>query len=113
MKIRTFDFSSKFSRFIIGMLSGYNHSKYWRRREYVITVNNNGFLLKKLYYLFWIKRVDYRNLCSFGTNLNSGPNFIEPPHLPHGPNGIIVDHDLTIGRNVTIYQQATIMHGGI
>ena len=32
--------------------------------------------------------------------------------MPHGPNGIIVGHDVRIGKNVTICQQVTIMHGG-
>ena len=50
--------------------------------------------------------------CSFGTNLNSGTIFKTPPYLPHGPNGIIVGHNLKIGANCTIYQQVTIAHGG-
>ncbi|MGL4993843.1 MAG: serine O-acetyltransferase [Bacteroidales bacterium] len=36
-----------------------------------------------------------------------------PPHLPHGPNGIVVGHDVQIGRNVTIFQQVTIAHGNV
>lgn len=36
-----------------------------------------------------------------------------PPHLPHGPTGIIVGHDAIIGKNVTIYQQVTIAAGGV
>ena len=67
---------------------------------------------KKLYFLYWIKRIDSRKLCSFGTNINSGAYFAGPPKLPHGPNGIIVGHDCVIGSNVTIFQQVTIMHGG-
>ena len=35
----------------------------------------------------------YHN-CSFGTDLNAGVYFVTPPHLPHGPNGIIVGHDV-------------------
>lgn len=49
---------------------------------------------------------------SFGTNLNAGAKFATFPNLPHGLNGIIVGHDVTIGFNCTIYQQVTIMHGG-
>lgn len=97
----------------MAVISGYNHRKYWHRREIVVNPNHKAFVLKKLYYLFWIKRADGRKLCSFGTNLNSGAYFAEPPRLPHGPNGIIVGHDVVIGRNVTIYQQVTIMHGAI
>lgn len=32
--------------------------------------------------------------------------------MPHGPNGIIVGHDLSIGKNVTIFHQVTLAHGG-
>ena len=66
----------------------------------------------KIYYLFYIKRTDAWHHCSFGTNLNSGTIFKTPPHLPHGPSGIIVGHDLRIGANCTIFQQVTIAHGG-
>lgn len=66
----------------------------------------------KLYYLYYIKKRDSYHNCSFGTNLNSGTIFQTPPNLPHGPNGIIVGHDLVIGRNVVIYHQVTLAHGG-
>ena len=68
--------------------------------------NGNTFL--KLYYLFWIKRVDAYHNCSFGTNINIGENIAEPPRLPHGPNGIIVASNSVIGRGCTIYQQVTV-----
>lgn len=48
-----------------------------------------------------------------GTSLNAGAQFITPPHLPHGLNGIIVGHDAIIGRECTIFQQVTIAHGGV
>ncbi|MGL5980484.1 MAG: serine O-acetyltransferase [Phocaeicola sp.] len=60
-----------------------------------------------------IKRSDAFNCASFGTNLNNGANFLSPPHLPHGPNGIIIGHDVIIGYNSTIYQQVTIAHGNV
>lgn len=44
--------------------------------------------------------------------MNSGTIFKTPPHLPHGPSGIIVGHDLRIGANCIIFQQVTIAHGG-
>lgn len=108
----TFSFSNRFGRKILPYIQGYNHKKYWKRRAIVTNPYNKSFLIKKLYFLFWIKRVDSKKLCSFGTNLNSGASFMEPPHLPHGPNGIIIGHDINFGRNVTIYQQVTIAHGG-
>lgn len=107
----TFSFEGKFGKWLLGFIKGYPHEKYWRRRQYVVDATRGNILLK-LYYLYWIKRVDARNLCSFGTNLNSGASFATPPHLPHGPNGIIVGHDVSIVSNVTIFQQVTISHGG-
>ncbi len=32
--------------------------------------------------------------------------------MPHGPNKIIVCHDLIIGNNVTLFHQVTLAHGG-
>lgn len=110
--MKSFSFSNKFGLWVLGIIQGYNHKKYWKRRAIVINSENKTWLPLKLYYLWWIKRVDSRKLCSFGTNIHSGSTFATPPHLPHGPNGIIVGHDLSIGINVTIYQQVTIMHGG-
>lgn len=109
--MRPFATDNKFGLWLMGIISGYRHAKYWRRREYVVNPAKKNVLLK-LYYLFWIKRIDGRKLCSFGTNVNGGARFATPPLLPHGPNGIIVGHDVVIGRDVTILQQVTIAHGG-
>ena len=35
------------------------------------------------------------------------------PHLPHGPNGIIIGHDAIIGKNCEIFQQVTIAQGRV
>lgn len=110
--MKPFSFSNRLGLWLLSFIQGYSHNKYWRRRKIVTNPHNKTWLPIKLYYLWWIKRIDGRKLCSFGTNLNSGASFTEPPHLPHGPNGIIVGHDLSVGRNVTIFQQVTIMHGG-
>ncbi|MCA4806984.1 serine O-acetyltransferase [Myroides odoratimimus] len=69
-------------------------------------------MIFKLYFLLYIKICDARNNCSFGTDLNKGSHFDSPPHLPHGPNGIIIGHDLRFGSDVTIFHQVTIAHGG-
>lgn len=111
--MKPFSPTNKFGIYILGIIQGYNHKKYWRRREFVINPNSKASLLRKLYYLYYIKKVDSRKCCSFGTNLNAGAYFQEPPLLPHGPNGIIVGHDVRIGKNVTIHQQVTIMHTGV
>jgi serine acetyltransferase len=98
---------------MLSILHGYNHEKYWHRRDIVIHADNKTPLLIKLYYLFWIKRIDAKHHCSFGTNLNAGSEFATHPLLPHGPNGIIVGHDATIGAHVTIYHQVTIAGGNV
>ncbi len=93
-------------------LQNYHHTKYWKRRKIVTDPSNKTNIILKLYYLIYIKRKDAFHHCSFGTNLNSGTNFLSPPILPHGPSGIIIGHDLEIGSNITIYQQVTIANGG-
>lgn len=100
-----------FFRFAWSWVKNYNHKKYWKRRFKL--VHGNVFPLLKIYYLYYIKRKDAFLGCSFGTEINKGALFLTPPHLPHGPGGIIVGHDAQIGRNVIIYQQVTIMHGGV
>lgn len=108
----TFSFNSKWGHKILSFIQGYNHDKYWRRRAVVVDPQNRTPLLLKLYYLYYIKRIDSKKNCSFGTNLNAGSRFKTPPHLPHGPARIIIGHDLCIGSNCTIYQGVTIAHGG-
>ena len=66
---------------VISCITGYNHKKYWHRREYVVNCQK-GFFLKKLFYLLYIKRVDARHLSSTGTMLNIGNNWITPPDRP-------------------------------
>ena len=66
-----------------------------------------------MYYLLYIKWIDAHHNASFGTNYNSGSQWISPPLLPHGPNGIIVGHDCVIGSNCKIFQQVTIAHGNV
>ena len=40
-----------------------------------------------------------------------GASFETPPNFPHGLYGIIVSHDVQIGKNATIYHQVTIGGG--
>lgn len=103
-------FSSLMKFFVVSM-TGYNHEKYWKRRAYVIDSNKRN-IVKKIFFLYYIKRVDAKHLSSFGTSYNSGSRWSSPPILPHGMNGIIVGHDALIGSNVTIYQHVTIAQGG-
>lgn len=111
--MKPFSFQHKLGRVLLSWIQHYNHEKYWKRRDIVINPNDKTYLLLKLYYLYYIKRTDAYHNCSFGTNLNSGAYFATPPHLPHGPKGIIVGHDVRIGANSLIYQQVTIAQGGV
>lgn len=111
--MKSFSFQSKFGLFLLSLIQHYNHKKYWKRRAIVVNPFNKTNVLLKLYYLYYIKRIDAYHNCSFGTNLNSGVSFASPPHLPHGPNGIIVGHDVCIGIECAIFQQVTTSHGSV
>lgn len=109
---------------ILSLIQHYNHEKYWKRRNYVISPPKKYSVslmcriykyyntMKSLFYLVYIKRCDAYNNASMGTDLNKGAIFISPPKLPHGLNGIIVHHHAIIGSNCKIYQQVTIGDDG-
>ena len=99
--------------FLLKWIQHYDGEKYWRRRAIVVDEKNKTCRLLKLYYLLWIKWIDAHHNVSMGTSLNAGAQFITPPPLPHGMNGIIIGHDAIIGRSCTIFQQVTIAHGGV
>ena len=110
--MKPFSSSSVFGRAVLSLIKNYNHDKYWRRRAIVVDPLNGVSTLVKLWYLLYIKRTDAYHGCSFGTNLNAGAFFSGAPLLPHGLAGIFVGHDVKIGKNVVIFQQVTIAHGG-
>ncbi len=112
MTVVPFNVENILGRKILSWIQHYDHGKYWRRRAIVTDPNNKTNILIKLYYLYYIKKTDAWHNCSFGTNLHSGAYFAEPPHLPHGPNGIIIGHRVRVGGKCTIYQQVTIVSGG-
>ena len=101
------------AKFLLQTIQSYNGTKYWRRRAIVTNPNDRTFVLLKLYYLFWMKRIEAKHNSSTGALLNAGTQFITPPSLPHGLNGIIIGHDAIIGSNCCIYQQVTIAHGNV
>ena len=103
---------SPLQKWLLAFIHGYDHEKYWKRRSIVINPNSKVPKLIRLYYLYWIKRVDAKHHCSFGTNLNSGSEFATPPFLPHGPNGIIFGQDVKVGAGCIIYHQVTVAGGG-
>lgn len=104
---------SVIQQFLLNFIHRYNHKKYWHRRGIVINPKNRTPIFIKLYYLYYIKRVDARHHCSFGTNLHNGAHFASPPFLPHGPNGIICGHDISVGSNCILYHQVTIAGGKV
>ena len=104
-------FASKILDRFFSYLQGYNYSKYWKRREYVVSGRGNFIL--KCYCFLWLKRVDAKNHCSFGTSINNGARFATPPILEHGPSGIIIGHDASIGSFCRIFQQVTIAQGNV
>ena len=97
------------SQIINQHLHHYNHTKYWKRREKVVRKSRGIFSrILQFYYLYYLKKSDAFNCASFGTDLGQGAEFASPPHLPHGPNGIIVSKFAKIGSNCKIYHQVTI-----
>ena len=77
-------FANKVMNSIVSFIIGYNHPKYWKRRQYVVDPTRKN-IIKKIYYLYYIKRVDAKHLSTFGTFLNSGAFFSAPP--PFYPMG--------------------------
>lgn len=100
------NYHNRFISWFLSRIQHYNHKKYWKRRKYV--TQPNGFVLKKLVYLVYIKRCDAYNNASMGTDYGSGAVFEEPPLLPHGLNGIVVCPQAKLGKNVRIFHQVTI-----
>ena len=99
-------------RFVRAYIQHYDESKYWNRREKVIS-SQKGPFCKCLNYcrLLYIKRCDAFNNASMGTHLGFGAQFHTPPKLPHGLYGIVISHNAVIGSNCTIFHQVTIGEG--
>ncbi len=101
------------TRKIKSIISGYNYRKYWNRYYLVSSPNSKTPSLLKFYYLIWLKKKDSKFCSSFGISYNTDIQYITPPYLPHGPNGIIVGSDAKLGEGVIIYHQVTIAGGGV
>ena len=100
----------KILKFMTRVTQRYDHRQYWKMRRY-ITEKNGGFIIKKIWYLYRIKRMDAFNNASLGTHLDKSAVFKNIPHLPHGIRGIFVSHNAIIGTEVTIFHQVTIGEG--
>ena len=101
---------SPMERFMRSLVQRYNHKKYWRYRG-VVTDPKKGTRLGDLWRLYYIKRADAFNGASLGTHRNHGAQFATPPQLPHGINGLVVSHNVMVGKNCTIFHQVTIGEG--
>lgn len=93
---------------LVSIVQHYNPKRYWRYRAKVVDKNCKYPKWLKLLLLFYIKRCDAFNNASMGTNINQGAEYLSPPYLPHGLNGIIVHYKAKFGYSCTIYQQVTI-----
>ena len=96
---------------LISHVQHYNHKKYWKYRKIVIDKENKTNKFIKIFYLYKIKKMDAFNNASFGTHLNYGAYFSEPPKLPHGIRGIFISHNVKVGKNSTIFHHVTIGEG--
>lgn len=101
---------SRTERLLRSMVQRYNHEKYWRYRAIVVDPNR-GSRLGDLFRLYYIKRADAFNCASIGTHRNFGASFATAPQLPHGLNGIVISHNVVIGKNCRIFHQVTIGEG--
>ena len=102
---------NKFVKWFMSCLNHYDHNKYWRRRECVVNRDIKCSMLRRLYYLYYIKKVDSYWHCTFGTSYLTGSQFSTPPTLWHGPNGIIMGYHVKVGKNCIICQRVTMGYG--
>lgn len=84
--IQPFSPGSMIGKTIMSFIQSYNHVKYWRRRAVVVDPSNKTPVLLKLWYLYYIKKVDSRHGCSFDTNIHAGASFATPPRLSETPS---------------------------
>lgn len=75
---------SRFIQKFMSFINHYDHEKYWKRREVVVNPDIPASRIKRLYYLFYIKKVDSYWHCTFGTNYLEGSKFITPPFCGMG-----------------------------
>lgn len=109
------NYKSNLTKALAGIVQRYNPKKYWKMREYVIAPRSRQMcnIVKKVWYLYRIKRMNAFNNASMGTNIGFGAHFEGIPKFPHGLNGIIVSPYAKIGRNAYIFQQVTIGDDGV
>lgn len=104
------NFNSKIAKWLNVIFYGYNHEKYWKRREKIVNPKSKTPLLLKYYYFYYIKKIDRKFHCSFGTNIGSGASFQTPPIFVHGIYSVRVGHNVKIGKNCKMAKNISIEH---
>lgn len=97
----------RFKGCIKDYIMGYNHEKYWRRRDKIFDKNTNSIL--KAYYKLYIRHINLKQNAdiNFCTN-NEKNNFLGRPFCPHGLNGIVIAGGAVIGKKCFLSHQVTI-----
>lgn len=49
--MKPFSKTNKLGRFLLMLVSGYNHKKYWKRREYVVNPSKKKYLVKTILFV--------------------------------------------------------------
>lgn len=95
-----------------GLLQRYDHEKYWDMRDFIQNTPPPSGIVKKLrllWYVYRIKKIDYRFHASTGISLDgNSAQFASRPTFPHELNGIIIAKGAKIGKNARIFHQVTI-----
>ena len=95
---------------ITSFLVRYNERSFWKM--YMACQNGDAKGIRRIYYVYRIKRISSLHCCDFMVTLNGdrsfGAYFASPPYLPHRLNGIVISDQAYIGKNAIILQQVTI-----
>ena len=99
--------------FLQCLIQHYDHDRYWRYREKVMTPTNNKFVLALNYVrLMYIKWCDAYNTATLGTDIGRGAQFASRPEFPHGLNNIMIQTNVKIGKNACINHHVIIGDNG-
>ena len=100
-------------KFLKNRIQKIDLKKYWAYRNDVVTKKGSKLSLYRKY--IYVKKAEAFYNASMGTLIGSGAQFATYPRLPHGLNGIIINHRAIIGKDCIIMHQVTIgdAHGGV
>lgn len=99
---------NRWEKLLYSLINHYNPDYYWKTRSRLVTRQDHTWVLKKMIWLYRLKKMEASNNASLGTYLNRGSSFESRPILPHGLRGIHVSEKAHLGKNVLIYQNCTI-----